>query len=343
MMFLPTATLTLIWRGIARLLRFNEQSVAFIPKTYEQQSIDSIPKIYEEQSVDFIPRTYEEDIRKRGVEPAARSLRLVYHSAHREWHVKVTFKGTLQAVQTSTFASKPERRTQLVNLCLCIDFDRLELLDDTVTELIITYQQGATTTTRSCQTIHFKSTPDIESEYASIANRLCVIIRKDPYRVRFPTFENTVDPIHTRDLSQITKTQEFSMGVCKACVNSDETTYVYKEVDRPLYEPRDTNVLEQELHNLKLLRGIEGVAQLVAAVVSGNPYQTIKTSKVDNQTVLRGILLEYHSNGTLEDVLRSQTKKRPWRQWALQLTDTLSKLHAYCNGNFGIITGQIFE
>lgn len=115
MMLLPSTTISLIWRIITGLLRFQEQSV------------------------DFTPRTYEEEIWEKGVEPESRSLRLVYHSSNLDWHVKVTFKGTLQSAQTSTFAKKPERRKHLENLCLCIDFDPIKLLNDTVTELIIMY------------------------------------------------------------------------------------------------------------------------------------------------------------------------------------------------------------
>jgi hypothetical protein len=119
---LPSTAPPLIWRIIIRLLRFQRQSINFTPKTYE------------------------EEIWEKGTEPGIRSLRLVYHFSHLEWHIKVTFKGTLQPAQTSTFAKKPERRKHLMNLCLCIDFDLIKLLNDTVTELIITYQQDAITT-----------------------------------------------------------------------------------------------------------------------------------------------------------------------------------------------------
>lgn len=302
MTFSSLAALSHIWRTVTELLRF------------------------EEQSIDFIPKTYEDEIWEKGVEPESRSLRLIYHSSHLEWHVKVTFKGTLQAGQTKNFASKPERREHLMNLCLCINFDPIKLLDDTVTELIIMYQKDATISTPQFQNLRFKATPDAESEYTPIINQLCVIIREDPFRVRFPMYES-FGHILTKDLSEITKTQELSNGVHKAFVVGDEITYVYKEVDRPLYEPRDSEVLEQELRNLTKLRGIDGVVQLVAAVVSRNPYQTTKASKIDGQTVLRGILLEYHSNGTLQDVLRSPRKDLPWRQWAVQITNALNRLH----------------
>jgi hypothetical protein len=52
------------------------------------------------------------------------------------------------------------------------------------------------------------------------------------------------------------------MGVYKVRVMGNEITYVYKEVDRPLYEPKDSELLEQELRNLILLHGIDGIVQL---------------------------------------------------------------------------------
>ncbi|TVY13911.1 hypothetical protein LARI1_G008939 [Lachnellula arida] len=212
-----------------------------------------------------------------------------------------------------------------MNLCSCINFDLIELLNDTVTELVLTYQQDATTTTPRSQTLHFKTTPDIKSEYNPVINQLRVCIREDPSRVRFPVYN--ISSVPTKDLSEIIKTQELSTGVYKVRVIGNEVTYVYKEVARPMYEPRDSEVLEQELRNLILLRGIDGVVQLVAPIVSRNPYLSAKTSKKDAQTVLRGILLEYHSNGTLQSALQLRKKDLPWHQWAVQITSTLNRLH----------------
>jgi hypothetical protein len=104
-----------------------------------------------------------------------------------------------------------------------------------------------------------------------------------------------------KDVLDIEKRQELGPGVYKVCVYGKEKLYVCEEVDRPLYEPRDSEVLEQELRNLERLRGTKGVVQLVAAVISDNPYRTFNTIK--NDTVLRGILLEYYPNGTLYDIL----------------------------------------
>ena len=112
-------------------------------------------------------------------------------------------------------------------------------------------------------------------------------------------------------------------------MSGDEQPYVYKEVDRPLYEPGDTRILEQELRNLHLLRHSRAVVQLIAAVVSPNPYHTAETDEDGNPAVLRGLLLEYHPNGTLQDALRTPEPEagRPWQRWALQIASGLDELH----------------
>lgn len=97
--------------------------------------------------------------------------------------------------------------------------------------------------------------------------------------------------------------QELGLGVYKVQVGSDQKSYIYKEVDKLLYKLRDTKVLEKELQNLQLLRNTSSVVQLVATVVSNNLYQTTETPKNETQTILQGILLKYHPNGTLQDAL----------------------------------------
>lgn len=113
-------------------------------------------------------------------------------------------------------------------------------------------------------------------------------------------------------------------------LRGDETPYVYKEVERAHYVPRDTKVLEQELRNLEIFRGTTvGIVQLVAAVVSQNPYQTAQPGKECDPVVLRGFLLEHNPNGTLESALKSPTPKvrERWREWALQIASALAEMH----------------
>ncbi|KAH6843084.1 hypothetical protein B0I37DRAFT_418207 [Chaetomium sp. MPI-CAGE-AT-0009] len=74
-------------------------------------------------------------------------------------------------------------------------------------------------------------------------------------------------------------------------LNGHETLYIYKEFEQPYHVPRDAEVLDQELRNLELFRGSNAsIVQLIAAVISQNPYQTTQTGKESNPDALRGVL-----------------------------------------------------
>jgi hypothetical protein len=270
-------------------------------------------------TIRFTPKTYKEETEEKGTEPKTRGLNLVLHSPDRKWHVKLTFQGKLQSAQSKSFAKVTKRRTDLENLLLCIDFDPTQLLADTVTELLLTLQGDA-----HSQRLRLKTSLDTESEYAAIVDHLWLCIREDPFRVRFPVY-NGSSMVSTRDLSEIKKIRELSNGV--HLVRVDSVEYVYKEIDRPLYEPKDSEALESELQNLVKMHGKKGIVRLVAAVVSDNPYQTAKAVKNDTPVSLQGILLEYHPNGTLQNALQSPKRNFPWRRWAVQITGTVDELH----------------
>lgn len=149
-----------------------------------------------------------------------------------------------------------------------------------------------------------KTQPDVDSGYAFVVCNLWVSTREDPLRVRYLSCPCGSD-IPTRDVSEIVEKEELSGGVHKVRVLGDETPEVYKTVERPFYVPPDSEVLEQELLILGSLRGNTiGIAQLIAAVVSNNPYQTSQLEKNSDPVVLRGILLEYHPHGISEDALK---------------------------------------
>jgi hypothetical protein len=133
-----------------------------------------------------------------------------------------------------------------------------------------------------------------ENEYAPIEDLLGFQTREDPFRVRFLNYKvdsNTV----TRDLPQIRKEKELASGVYEVRTDSDKDLYIYKEVDRPLYEPRDSKVLEQELRNLERFRGIKVIVQLLAAVIT----------ELLHQRVSRGIHVSVRHNLPMPQNLQS--------------------------------------
>jgi hypothetical protein len=78
----------------------------------------------------------------------------------------------------------------------------------------------------------------------------------------------------TKEFSELTRIRQLSAGVCEVRVGEGGGRYVCKEVDNPLYQPRDSQILNQELRNLKMFLGTKGIVQLVAAIVSRNLYHT---------------------------------------------------------------------
>ncbi|KAH6631704.1 kinase-like domain-containing protein [Chaetomium tenue] len=256
-------------------------------------------------TVVFLPRTYDERSDK-GAEPHERWLYLVVRSS----------------------GSKVQRREDLEGLCRCIDFRQLHLLDDTVTEVFIAKNCDAQSTRLPC-----KAQPNPENEYSSVISHLWARTQEDSRRVRYPTYDSA-SGILTRDRSEIEVKEEEELhgGVYKVRLLADDNIYVYKQVERPFYVAGDSDVLEQELRNLEILRsGDAGVVQLVAAVTSINPYQTApeQSSGRCGSAVLRGLLLEYHPNGTLEMALKSPSLDMDgrWRRWGLQITKALACLH----------------
>ncbi|KAI1115606.1 kinase-like domain-containing protein [Nemania sp. NC0429] len=351
--------------------------------------------------ITFSPMTYTEfidDDDESENEPPHEiecSLCLVLNGRTSQWHVKVTFQGILESI-----SSWLQRKNDLENLCSLIDFDRLPLLHDTVTELILSniQHEPCDTYTRVVNNLRIMLRENIaiasplpqstqlrrKSVYARVANNLGIILRKniaivspvpqnvpvkkgyhritnniriilqkniaiapplrqsmppsnlytcavnnlqvtlreDPARVRFPVYNNR--RIATKDLDLIKKERELAPGVY--LVHSDNKPYVLKEIEKPLYQPIDTDIWLQELQNLETLRNVSGIVQLVAVVTSPNPYQTFKHG-TKNSIVARGLLLEYYPNGTLRDALLSSDFKQPWKQWALQLASTLHHMH----------------
>ncbi|CZT43605.1 uncharacterized protein RSE6_03666 [Rhynchosporium secalis] len=114
----------------------------------------------------------------------------------------------------------------------------------------------------------------------------------------------TSSSIPSRHLLDIKKRQELSIGVYRVHVNNID--HVYKEVDRPLYVPRDSDILEQELRNLERLRDSENIIKLIATI---------------------GFLLEYLPNGTLQAALQTRKSDVPWLCLTLQMTRALYSLH----------------
>ena len=296
----------------------------------------------------WLPKPYKEQHYCRGQEPRKRWLCGFARRGSSQWHIKVSFCGSLHEDMRVRLDIR-KRRRHLEELCQHLDWDDLRFLDDTVTEVFIRRDgdkmgPGHEWDFPVCdRVLRMNGTLSPDCEFAPYVAQLRFCLRVDPFHVRFPPFDYNAG-IPTKELSDINKIHDLSMDrVHEVRLVGDDKPYIYKHVDMltPLYEPQESEALDQELRNLQLIRGVEGIVQLVAAVVSRNPYQTVQDvedshtiqingfRKFKPQVVLRGLLLEYHPNGTLKYALQSPQPNpgRPFRKWSLQISLAVSRLH----------------
>ncbi|KAI1451567.1 kinase-like domain-containing protein [Annulohypoxylon moriforme] len=273
----------------------------------------------------FIPRSYDEG-RKIVSETQDQQqnvaiiycIELIFRHENQKWHIRVTLEDLSQSLKVN--AKRYQRMKDLEDLCRCISFRDICLLDDTVTEIVLSKDISDS----KLPLLPQDEPLDPNIIYASIVLDLRFRTREYAERVRFPLYDNN-GAIPAVDWSAVQKEEELGAGVYRVCIKGKPEQYVYKEIDRPLYDPYDTEILQQELRNLMLLRNTKGIVQILAVVISVNPYQT---NEGKGLSVLRGIILEYHSRGSLQDLLRSKpTTNCPWLRWAVQLATILDSLH----------------
>ena len=262
-------------------------------------------------------------------EPHIRSQNIVFSSEGSRWHVKVTFKGnTITRDVDETFIKAQEkytiRRQQLRAFILFIKFDCLPLLEDTVTEVEFGTIPDASRILPLSSTI---SELPAENGYHQFVNDLLYYqVWEDPSRTQYPSFVKDLS-VPTTELAGIKKIAKIAPGISKVNISSDpkKRHYIFKSIEKPFYNPTDTKILQQELQNLKLFHQSTSIVQLLSVVISTNPYHTGKSE--DSGPVLRGLLLEYHPNGTLEDALRENRVCPGSRRWPVQIARGLQQLH----------------
>lgn len=103
--------------------------------------------------------------------------------------------------------------------------------------------------------------------------------------------------------------------------------FIYKTIDRPIYEPRDTEDIISEINALAQFCEEPNIAQLVGLVESENPYKTSPSSKM--LRVVTGFLLEYYSKGSLDHITSEEIAVTEYlkMQWAMQVGKALNLLH----------------
>lgn len=269
-------------------------------------------------ALSFIRRSYKED-KYRTANTVERALGVILSTSHSKWHLTVTF--AISKEDASRIIPKlnvKERREDFESFCRGIDYDKINLLNDTVTQLLISRDRSP-----EWEVLPVKAGLDKDGGYG---DSLWLCVREDPTRVLYPVYNDL--NVSTLDSKNIKKEDELAPGVFRARVDGDGQLYAYKEIERPFYQPRDSQVLEQELLNLVRLQGVPGIVQLRAAVVSQNPYDSSGSEKAT--IVLRGFLLVYYPHGTLEHAFKNSALiNAPWAKWSFQITKALAELHLH--------------
>ncbi|KAJ5577963.1 uncharacterized protein N7459_006927 [Penicillium hispanicum] len=265
-------------------------------------------------------KAYSEDKDFRGEgkpKLCSRFQTVIYHLHDKKWWIKVTWKSTMSSschnAEPGQIKPKCERRKEFQNFVTMIDFQSLSPLDDTVTEIILNEDMKTIDpeNLRLQPTKFFKDMP--------------FYTREDPLRVKYPPLLQ-FPSFRAVNITELIHDIEIADGVFRVFHKGDRTPYILKVVNRPLYHPRDTEVIQQELENLAHFRGVSGIVQPAGVAVFTNPYTTSQES--NPQSVINGILLEYHSGGSLQFILKEGiVSDCGWEQWAVQIGDALDTMH----------------
>lgn len=277
-------------------------------------------------SVEFKSYSEKVDYSAKGKpEPNVRSQTLIYRWNDSQWWIKVTFRGNVYSILNEPIVelrtSKRERRNEFQTFVRLIDYNSLPLLDDTVTELILDELSGR----QDSKLVIRASEEYTNNPFVKIAAKLGWAIHEDPSRVVYPLCDEfpAFRPINLNELSN---QGEITDGVFKVLNVNNKKPYILKVVNRPLYQPHDTETIRKELRNLEIFRNVPNIVQAAGIAVSTNPYMT--SSKRDQPLVVVGIVLEYYSGGSLRTILSEhRLLEFSWERWALQIATALARLH----------------
>ncbi|KAK3372693.1 hypothetical protein B0H63DRAFT_527520 [Podospora didyma] len=169
------------------------------------------PKLASFAAVGFLLRTYCQDwlqqLRKR-------TVGLLVQQPGARWHVTTTLPEAPEAPGEKL--SKHKRDLQ--DPCRCIGLARLPLLQDTVTQLVL-----STDLNMDSPLLPLKREPDANRLYVDIARHLRFTAQEDPLRVRFPALDCN-SKVPTTDMQELIQKQELAAGVDLVNMTNGEKT-----------------------------------------------------------------------------------------------------------------------
>ncbi|XPS75421.1 hypothetical protein M3J09_007508 [Ascochyta lentis] len=284
------------------------------------------------QSIHFLEGRYceNEDFKSKGLpEPHIRSQNLICRKGNWEWHVNITFRGTMireDSIEGFIAAQKKRkvRREQLTQFIKSIDFSSLRFVDDTVTALTIAASDTLLCPDWSLVPYNI-SNLSADNAYRAFCGQLYCEIREDPGKIIYPPLPELSKKSKVLPLSCIKIERDIDAAVSLVHIEQEDRLCVFKSIDRPLYQPRDSEVVLTEWAHLSRMSPCLSIARLVATITSGNPYHTGKQE--DRNRVFRGFLLEYYVTGSLEAVLEEKSIQLAPEKWLPQIARGLSCLH----------------
>jgi len=244
---------------------------------------------------------------------------LVLNVDNLSWWIKIAIYGNSPELRKAQKLS--ERRKQFRQFVEAIDYSHLResLLDDTVTEIALRLSEHSQNLIR----IRDKY-PTLENPLIAVAYKLHYDVREDPRRIIYPTL-NGVPTLEKFSANQLQVKEWISPTVFKVLFRQD--VFAYKTIDRPIYEPGDTEHILEEIKALAQFHGQPNVAQIAGIIISENPYKTCSSSKC--QEVITGFLLEYYSGGSLERIIDENEYQNDsvWIRQAIQIGKAIESLH----------------
>ena len=273
-------------------------------------------------------------------EPAIQWQPIVVRAGEKKWHVKVTFLGKFETEFLQPLARDwPNDQSNTVKLqqrdlrsrlfqtfVMAIDFRNFSFPDNVVTELSFTtapaLRNGLQNSMRMFPYDYGNSTITDFSKAFAFLNH-CQL--KDLETMHYPIHERgTVPEVQFSDLhfqEPLYRRRVFKVRI----MDSDTgTSYVYKEIEKGEFDVSEqSKVIVREMKVLHQFLDVPEIVKLVAVVVSQNPY---RSNDLEDQPIVRGLLLEYHARGNLYHAL--QQKPREMRKWAIQIARGLQALHS---------------
>lgn len=163
---------------------------------------------------------------------------MIYHCQDKKWWIKVTFEGAISCLphdaEPEQTKSKRERRKEFQDFARLIDFQSLALLDNTVTEVILNKDP------KTAEPVKLYREPQDTNPFVKLILRFS--IREDLSRLTYPLYLQ-FPSFRAIDIAELIEEDEITDRVFRVLYRSDRIPYILKVVNRPLYQPHDSDVI----------------------------------------------------------------------------------------------------